>query len=182
MKKAVVTLMKNRLLLGPLFTVALLLAAALATPAAGAATKPCAASGLVVWTGEEPGGGAAGSVYYRVEFTNLSARTCTIAGFPTVSAVNLKGKRIGAAATHSPGKKVAAVKLAQGQTATAQLQIVDALNYPASECKPTWAAGLRIGIPGGSGAKVAPLAFRTCALASAKILVVGAIAPTITID
>jgi Protein of unknown function (DUF4232) len=174
--------MKARLLLGPLFTAAILVSALLGTPVASAATKPCAASGLVVWAGEEPGGGAAGSVYYRLEFTNLSARTCTIAGFPTVSAVDLNGRRIGTAATHSPGKKVGAVKLAQGQTATAQLQIVDALNYPAGKCKATWAAGLRIGIPGGSGAKTAPLAFRTCALASAKILVVGAIAATVTVD
>ena len=70
--------------------------------------------------------------------------------------MNLKGKRIGAPATHAPGKKVKAVKLAQGQTATAQLQIVDALNYSPNECKPTWAAGLRIGIPGGCGAEDRP--------------------------
>ena len=73
-----------------------------------------------------------------------------------------------------------AVKLAPAQTATAQLQIVDALNYSANECKPTWAAGLRIGIPGGSGAKVAPLAFQTCALASAKTLAVGAVTATVS--
>lgn len=176
------TLMKTRLLLAPLVAAALLAAAVIATPAAEAATKPCPASGLVVWAGEEPGGGAAGSVYYRIEFTNLSSKTCTIAGFPAVSAVSLKGKRIGAAATHSPGKKVKAVKLAQGQTATAQLQIVDALNYSPNECKATWAAGLRIGIPGGSGSKLAPLAFQTCALASAKTLAVGAVTATVTVN
>jgi hypothetical protein len=169
--------MKTRLLTAPLVAAALFAAAVIATPAATAATKACAASGLVVWAGEEPGGGAAGSVYYRIEFTNLSARTCTIAGFPTVRAVGLNGRRIGAAATHSPGKKVGAVTLAQGEAATAQLQIVDALNYPPSKCKPTWAAGLRIGVPGGGGSKIAPLAFRTCALASAKTLVVGAVTP-----
>jgi hypothetical protein len=172
--------MKTRLLTAPLVAVALLAAAVIATPAAEAATKACPASGLVVWAGEEPGGGAAGSVYYRIEFTNLSAHTCTIAGFPTASAVGLNGKRIGAAATHSPGKKVGAVTLAQGDTATAQLQIVDALNYSPNECKPTWAAGLRIGVPGGAGSKVAPLAFRTCALASAKTLVVGAVTATVS--
>jgi hypothetical protein len=174
-----VTLMKTRLLLTPLFALALLVTVLCATPAAGAATKACPASGLVVWAGEEPGGGAAGSVYYRIEFTNLSAHTCTIAGFPTATAIGLDGKRIGAAATHGPAKKVSAVKLAQGQTATAQLQIVDALNFSPNECKPTWAAGLRIGIPGGGG-KVAPLAFRTCALASAKTLVVGAVTATVS--
>ena len=176
------TLMKTRLLLAPLVAAALLVAAVLATPAAEAAVKPCSASNLVVWAGEEPGGGAAGSVFYRVEFTNLSSQACTIAGFPTVSAVNLKGRRIGATATHSPGKKVGAVKLAQGQTATAQLQIVEALNYPTDKCKPTWAAGLRIGIPGGSGSKVAPLAFQACALTASQILSVGAINATVTVS
>jgi Protein of unknown function (DUF4232) len=172
--------MKTRLLLAPLVAVALLAAAVIAAPAATAATKPCTASQLVVWAGEEPGGGTAGSVYYRIEFTNLSSGTCTLFGFPTVSALNLKGKAVGGPAIHGPSKKVKAVKLAQGQTATAQLQIVDALNYSPGECKPTWAAGLRIGIPGGSGSKVAPLAFRTCALTSAQILSVGAVTATVT--
>jgi Protein of unknown function (DUF4232) len=167
--------MKTRLLLAPLVAAALLAAAVIATPAATAATKACSASKLVVWAGEEPGGGTAGSVFYRIEFTNLSSGTCTLFGFPTVSAVSLKGKKIGAPALHSPGKKVKAVKLAQGQTATAQLQIVDALNFSPNECKPTWAAGLRIGIPGGYGTKFAPLAFQTCALTSAQILRVGAV-------
>jgi hypothetical protein len=176
--------MGYRRLIAPLVAAALLAAAVIATPASAtaAATKPCSASELVVWAGEEPGGGAAGSVYYRIEFTNLAGSTCTIAGFPTVSAVSLKGKRIGAAAKHAPGKKAKAVKLAQGQTATAQLQIVDALNYSPNECKPTWAAGLRIGIPGAAGSKVAPLAFQTCALASAKTLAVGAVTATVTVN
>ncbi|HTT94156.1 MAG TPA: DUF4232 domain-containing protein [Solirubrobacterales bacterium] len=170
--------MRNRLTLAPLVAAALLATALPATPAAGAATRPCSAAGLVVWAGEEPGGGAAGSVYYRIEFTNLSNSTCTLAGFPKVSAVDLRGKRIGAVAKRAPGKKAKAVKLTRGQTATAQLQIVDALNYSPGECKPTWAAGLRIGVPGGGGGKVAPLAFQTCALASAKTLAVGAVTAT----
>jgi hypothetical protein len=153
-------------------------ASASATPAA-TASKACAASGLVVWAGEEPGGGAAGSVYYRIQLTNLAHHTCTIAGFPKVSAVNLKGKRIGAVATHSPGKKVGPVSLAQGETATAQLRIVEALNFSADECRPAWAAGVRVAIPGRHGAKVAPLAFRTCALRSAKTLAVGAVTATV---
>ena len=168
--------MKTRLLLAPLLAVALLAAAVIAAPAATAATKPCSASKLVVWAGEEPGGGTAGSVYYRIEFTNLGSGTCTLFGFPTVSALNLSGKQVGGPAIHAgSGKKAKAVKLAQGQTATAQLQIVDALNYSPNECKPTWAAGLRIGIPGGSGSKIAPLAFQTCAKTSAQILSVGAV-------
>jgi hypothetical protein len=170
--------MKARLLLAPCLAAALLLAA-VAFPSAPAAApaptanKACAASGLVVWAGPEPGGGAAGSVYYRIEFTNLSTATCTLSGFPKVSAVDLKGKRVGAFAAAEPGKKAAKVTLAPGQVAAAQLRIVDALNFPADKCKATTAAGLRVGIPGGSGNKVAPLAFETCARATTKTLSVG---------
>jgi hypothetical protein len=167
--------MKTRQLLAPFFAVALLLAAVIAAPTAGAATKACSASKLVVWAGEEPGGGTAGSVYYRIEFTNLGGSACSLFGFPIVAAVNLNGKQVGAPATHMPGKKVKAVKIAQGQTATAQLRIVEAGNFSPNECKPTWAAGLRIGVPGGLGTKFAPLAFQTCAKTSAQILSVGAV-------
>ena len=48
-------------------------------------------------------------------------------------------------------------------------------NFSPNECKPTWAAGLRIGIPGGLGAKTAPLAFQTCQKTSAQIISVGAV-------
>jgi hypothetical protein len=167
--------MKTRLLIAPLVAAALLAAAVIATPGATAAAKACSASKLVVSAGEEPGGGTAGSVYYRIDFTNLGSGTCTLFGFPIVSALNLQGKQVGAPATHLASKKVKAVKLKQGQTATAQLQIVDALNYSPSDCKPTWAAALRIGIPGGTGTKVAPLAFQTCALTKSQVIVVGAV-------
>jgi hypothetical protein len=167
--------MKKRLLLAPLVAAALLAATVIATPAASAAAKACNASKLVVWAGEEPGGGTAGSIFYRIEFTNLGSSTCSLFGFPIVAAVNLNGKQVGAPATHMPGKKVKAVKIAQGQTATAQLRIVEAGNFSPNECKPTWAAGLRIGVPGGLGTKTAPLAFQTCALTSAQILSVGAV-------
>jgi Protein of unknown function (DUF4232) len=166
--------MKSRLFLSATAAVALLVGIVIAAPAAGAAAaKPCSSTGLVVWAGEEPGGGAAGSVPYRIEFTNLSGSSCTVAGYPKVSAVDLHGKRIGAAATIEPAKEAPAVKLAPGGTATATLRIVEALNYPAGRCAPTTAAGLRISVPGGAGAKVAPLAFETCAKAGSKTLSVG---------
>src|SRR6516162_7596320 len=48
-------------------------------PAAGAtaAAPRCSTSGLVVWL-DTQGNGAAGSVYYHLKLTNLSARTCTL--------------------------------------------------------------------------------------------------------
>jgi Protein of unknown function (DUF4232) len=176
--------MKARLLLAPLVAVAVLASAVISSsaPAAptAAATKACPASGLVVWAGEEPGGGAAGSVYYRIEFTNLSTATCTVSGYPKVNAVDLKGGRIGAFATHEPGKAAKPVTLAPGQCATATLRIVDALNFPAAKCKATTAAGLRVGVPGGSGNKVAPLAFETCVRAASQTLSVASVQATVS--
>ena len=167
--------MMRRLLIAPLLAAALLVAAVLAAPVAEAATPACSASGLVIWAGEEAGGGTAGSVFYRIEMTNLSGHSCTVSGYPKVNAVNLQGKRIGAPATHEPGKKAHTVKLAPGATAAATLRIVDALNFPKNQCKPTLAAGLRISVPGGSGHKIAPLAFETCALTKSKTLAVSVV-------
>jgi hypothetical protein len=175
--------MKARFLLAPCLAAALLLAAVTSTSSAApaaAATKACPASGLVVWAGEEPGGGAAGSVYYRIELTNLSTATCTVKGYPKVNAVDLKGGRIGAFATHEAGKAAKPVTLAPGQSASAQLRIVDALNYPADKCKATTAAGLRVGIPGGSGNKIAPLAFETCVRATTKTLSVAPVQASVS--
>jgi hypothetical protein len=127
--------MKRRLLIAPLLA-ALLATAVLVAPAAEAATPACSSSGLVIWAGEEAGGGTAGSVFYRIEMTNLSDHSCKVSGYPKVNAVNLQGKRIGAPANHEPGKKAHTVKLAPGATATATLRIVDALNFPKNQCKP----------------------------------------------
>lgn len=170
--------MKSRLLIAPLVAAALLAAAVIAVPAAGAApmAKPCSPASLVVWAGPQAGGGTAGGFGYEIKFTNLGTGSCTLAGFPGVAAVNLKGKRIGAAATHGPGK-VKQIVLSPDQSAMATLQIADALNFPKAKCSPTWAAGLRVALPGGSGAKIAPVAFETCAKASAKTLSVSAVKP-----
>jgi Protein of unknown function (DUF4232) len=178
--------MRARFLLAPSAAAALLLLAAIFFPSAPAAapapaaTQACSANGLVVWAGEEPGGGAAGSVYYRIELTNLSTATCSIDGYPKVNAVDLKGRRIGAFAQHEPGKKAAKVTLAPGQSASATLRIVDALNFPAEKCKATTAAGLRVGIPGGSGNKIAPLVFETCVRSATRTLSVAPVQALVT--
>jgi hypothetical protein len=168
--------MKARLLISPLVAAALLAMAVIAAPAATAApvAKPCSPANLVVWAGPQAGGGTAGGFGYEIKFTNLGTGACALAGFPGVSAVDLKGKRIGAAATHGAGK-VKQIVLSPDQSALATLQIADALNFPKAKCAPTMAAGLRVALPGGSGAKVAPIAFETCAKATAKTLSVSAV-------
>jgi hypothetical protein len=160
--------MNRRLLLAPL-AAALLLAAVILSPASAAAgSAPCSSKNLVIWAGAEPGGGTAGSFFYRVDFTNLGGSSCTLHGTPKVSAVGLMGKQIGASARLEPGKKAKQVTLAPGDTASASLRVTNALDFPKAKCHPTYAAGLRITVPGGSGQKVAPLFFQTCASPSAE--------------
>src|SRR5581483_3616965 len=65
-----------------------------ASATSAAAPPPCAAAGLVVWLDTREGR-AAGSVYYRLELTNLGARTCSLRGYPGVSAVDLAGRQLG---------------------------------------------------------------------------------------
>ncbi|HVW47273.1 MAG TPA: DUF4232 domain-containing protein [Solirubrobacterales bacterium] len=168
--------MKTRLLVVPLAAAALLAAAAIALPTAGAAplAKPCSPANLVVWAGPQLGGGTAGGQGYEIRFTNLGAKSCALSGFPGVSAVDLKGRRIGAAATHGAGK-LRQIVLSPDGSAMAIVQIADAVNFPKARCAPTMAAGLRVALPGGSGAKIAPVAFETCAKPSARTLSVNTV-------
>ncbi len=143
--------------------------------AVAAATAPCKTSMVVIWSNNGAGGGAAGSVYYKLRFTNLSGHTCTLTGYPRVSAVNLAGKRIGSAAQQEAGQKPKLVKLAKGATATALLRVVNPGNFSPSACHEVSAAGLRVSPPGQSSSKLVPLPFATCSLAGQSTLSVGVV-------
>src|SRR5919204_6435439 len=102
----------SRLIVG--IAIASSLAALAPTPphAADARITGCATSGLVVWI-DTQGSGAAGSVFYKLRFTNLSGHACTLAGYPGVSAVDLRGHRLGREAAREPSQR-RAVRLAKG--------------------------------------------------------------------
>ena len=134
-----------------------------ASPAAPAASAPaCPASGLVIWVGGSQG--ALGTIYYNLNYTNLSGHACTLRGHPGVSAVNLSGGRIGVPARWgNPGHaKLRTVRLAKGATATAVLAITDADVYPPSVCRQVTAAGLRVYPPNQFTAKLVPYPVRAC--------------------
>ncbi len=151
-----------------LASVALLLAPAAssaATSGAVASKAPgrCANSKLVAWFAEMPGSGAAGSVFYKLAFTNLGNRTCTLRGYPQVTAANLGGGRVGSAAAKEGGGSVHTVTLESGDSAFATLRITEAQNFPHSTCRPVMAAGLRVRAPGNGGSKLVPFPFEACA-------------------
>jgi hypothetical protein len=104
---------------------------------------PCAASGLRVGIG--PPNGAAGSIYYPLQFTNVSGAACTMYGYPGVSfTVREGGPVVGGPAVRNPtfGKEL--VTLAAGVTVHASLQVAIAQNYPASICDPVTAHWLQV--------------------------------------
>ena len=157
---------------------AAIIAAALAVTAGAtgrleAAVSTCATPHLVVWL-DTTANGTAGSVYYHLEFTNLSGHMCNLQGFPGVSAVTLVGKRIGNPASRST-TKLRIVRLGQGETASVVLRVVDTGNYSDSRCRPAIAAGLRVYPPGDTVSKVISFAFRTCRRTGVSVLAVSAV-------
>ena len=112
-----------------------------ATAAAGPAA--CPTSSLRVKQGVAQG--YAGGVYVVIDFTNTSSSTCTLYGYPGVSLVSGPPyAQIGLPAKRSTSTPKKLVTLTPGATAHAQLQIVDALNYPPASCGPTKATALKV--------------------------------------
>ncbi len=141
---------------------------------AASGTPRCATSGLVVWL-DTQGSGAAGSSYYMLELTNLSGHTCTLIAYSGVSAVNLRGRQLGKAASRTSSPQPKLVTLADGATATEVLRIVDVSLFTPSACRPVTAAGLRVYPPNQTASKVIPFPFRACSRSGPVYLSVQAI-------
>ena len=128
-----------------------------------AATRAsCRTVDLVVWLDTQPNH-TAGSTYYALKLTNLSAHACTLRGYPGISARALGGRELGSAASRNPAHPSRRVALAPGATATAVLQITDAHNFPPATCRPVTAARLRVYLPGATASRLVPFPFLACA-------------------
>jgi hypothetical protein len=113
------------------------------TAAPAATPPPCATSQLRVWLGV-PGDGSAGHVAYQLEFSNISARTCTLFGYPGVSAVRGGGVQLGSAAARDAADPRKVVTLARGATAHALLVTANTSVFPATACHQSTAIGLKV--------------------------------------
>lgn len=152
-----------------------------------AAAPACKPGQLAVWI-DSQGNGAAGSISYNLQFTNISTHTCALTGFPGVSAVNAAGRSVGAPAKRSPGHAVRSVHLkgasvvhgsmaALGGSAMATLQITDVDNYPAASCGRGAAVGLRVFAPNQKAAKLVSFPFLACTHHGVRYLSVGPVQP-----
>lgn len=125
------------------------LAAVLATTGLSASAAPsrpaapsCASNQMTVWTGF-PGDGAAGHVFWQLQFSNIGHHACTLFGYPGVSVLNNRGHQVGLPASHS-GRK-ALVTIPAGGTAHVVLAVADPFNVCSH---PVHGSLLRVFAPG----------------------------------
>jgi hypothetical protein len=110
---------------------------------------------------------AAGSSYLPLDFTNTSQSACRLAGYPGVAFVTgVPGHQVGSPASRQSGLATHPVTLAPGATAHAWLVISAAANYPAGQCHPVTAGGLRVQAPGQAEVSYVRHAFPACAATS----------------
>jgi hypothetical protein len=153
-------------------------AGATPTGPGGVKLAACTTSALSVTVASTPGGGAAGSTYLPIDFTNTSGRTCAMYGYPGVSFVTGRGgSQIGAAAARNTGFPAVTVTLAPHATAHAWLQVAEAGNYPASTCHMVTATWLKVFPPANTVPAYATHTLSACASSKANLLTVMPLRP-----
>ena len=157
--------------------------AAFATTSSGgartsAASAPaCTAFGLGVWVAVGQGNGAAGTIFYPLEFTNLSGHTCSLFGFPGVSAVDQHGHQLGSSANWEQMTTPHTVTLAPGATAHTMLAYHEVAVTTEAGCNPVNSAVLlKVFPPGQHRSTYAEYDFQSCSRAGVRYLsIVGPI-------
>jgi hypothetical protein len=140
--------------------------AAPAQPAARAATSApgviprCTASDLAVWVNADSADGAAGTIYYHLDYTNISGATCHLYSWPGVTARNLAGKQLGVAAVRTGGAPATYVNIPPDGTAHSVLGYVDV--QVAAACKPVTATSLKVYPPDDTAARWAFFPLPAC--------------------
>lgn len=127
------------------------------------AVPACAAGDLGAWVAITQGNGAAGSIYYPLQFTNLSRHACAMRGFPGVSALDRNGHQLGSPASRDHVVPARTVILAPGATAHTILRYGDVEVTTAPGCHPTFSTfELRVYPPGQYSATYAAFGPAAC--------------------
>ena len=151
---------------------------ALAADTAPAAVPACTAGDLGAWFAVTQGNGAAGSIYYPLQFTNLSRHACAMRGFPGVSAIDRNGHQLGSPASWGRVTPVRTVVLASGATAHTILRYSDVAVSTAPGCHPVFSTfELRVYPPNQFSATHAAFGLEACSHAGPIYLSVGPILP-----
>jgi curli biogenesis system outer membrane secretion channel CsgG len=149
----------------------------MAAEAAGAALPPkCTTASLVIWL-DTRANATLGHVDYNLQMTNLSGHACVLRGYPRVSAVDVRGRQLGAAARSAATRPVRSVRLGRGVTARAVLRITDVGIFRRSRCRHTAAAGLQVRLPSARSSQRVPFPFTACSRRSVRYLTIQAVRP-----
>jgi hypothetical protein len=126
---------------------------------ATAVVPECTTAHLAVWMGV-PGDGIGTYVHYPLELTNLSS-TCTLKGYPRVTAVGPGGTQLGSPASII-GNTLPPITLAQGATAYVNLQFTNPAAFNPTTCKKVNAIGLRVYPPNTTASTIVRFPFAAC--------------------
>jgi hypothetical protein len=150
--------------------------AASASPAAHAAAVIPACTGTTsigAWIAVGQATEAAGTTYYPLEFTNTGGYTCSLSGYPVVSAISGAGVRLGRPAGRGLLTAAPLVVLAPGATAHTTLAYHDRLVSAGGGCGPVdTAVELRVYPAGQTHATYAAFGFGACSHAGPVYLTI----------
>ena len=136
-----------------------------ATPPSTPSAPACSTADLSGTVNTSQGGAAAGSTYYPLNLTNTSKSSCYLYGYPGVSFVTgPSGSQIGQPASRNPAIAPRTVIVPPGGTAHVTVQVVNALNYSKSDCKPVTAHWLKVFPPGQFTALYIKFTATTCSV------------------
>ena len=130
---------------------------------------PCSTSGLKAWvglgtTGSPPGTGhrpqLSGGTTYTLEFTNVSSRTCSLYGYPEVTAY--ASAPVGSAAVDDTSVRAQPVTLEPGATAHSVLQVTGTGRFQPDACARVTAPELRVMLPDQARPSFVPIDLTAC--------------------
>jgi hypothetical protein len=136
--------------------------ASTAAPSAPA-TPGCTAASLRVWVAVSQRSESSGTSYYPLEFTNTGSTTCSLSGYPVVSAISRTGGQLGSPAGRGRLLVAPLVTLVHGATAHTTLAYHNGMVSAGGRCGSVdMAAKLRIYLAGLKPAAYATFGFRAC--------------------
>jgi hypothetical protein len=120
----------------------------------------CTAGDLAVWVNADSADGAAGTIYYHLDFTNISGATCHLYSWPGVTARNKAGKQLGVPAVRTSAIPATYVNIPPDGTAHSVLGYVDV--QVSKSCKPVTATSVKVFPPDDAGAQWAYFPVSAC--------------------
>jgi len=156
-------------------TIATAACAASSSPAAHAAPVIPACTGTTIgaWIAVSEGSEPSGTTYYPLEFTNTGGYTCSLSGYPVVSAISRAGVRLGSPAGRGLLTVAPRVVLAPGATAHTTLAYHGRLVSTGGGCGPVEGAfELRVYLAGQKRAAYAAFGFQACSHAGPVYLTI----------